>query len=78
MLRVAVVLLLAACASDPAACKQSIAAYCANSNCPLTWDAAQDPAAWGCGSGNHPNVTVGVCGDVRVASIGKQANTLYS
>lgn len=70
MIRIAFPLLLAACASDPGECSQSVAEYCAaNGGCPMTFDAAQDPAAWGCGSGQSGRIGVWTCDGVGVAGL---------
>lgn len=69
--RVAWLVLVAGCAADPAPtaaerCSTSIATYCATNNCPMTWDAAQQPASWPCDT--SPRISLATCADVSVAT----------
>lgn len=75
-MRIAFVLVLAACTSDSSDCTQSIAAYCAGSACP-TWDQAQDPTYWGCGSGSSAAVSLGMCGETRFAFVSRSDFARY-
>jgi hypothetical protein len=63
--------------TDPAtepvseSCPMSVATYCdgLTQNCPPTWVAAQQQAAWRCGPGTDGAVTLSTCGAVHVASV---------
>jgi|SRR5580700_5406946 hypothetical protein len=61
---------LPACVGD--ACPATVAAYCASPSvlCPMTWQAAQDPASWPC----QQPVALKVCEDVWIAF---EAGTAY-
>jgi hypothetical protein len=61
--------LAAGCADDATdSCSMTVAAYCANGNCPMTWDAAQQPASWGCDATHQYKISLSTCADVRIAT----------